>query len=194
MTALRSLPNPERERERERELQREQVLVALVPRVAAWCARLGGGTIDADAAASDVFEVLLRRWDDYDPSRPPEAWAWGITVRVVHHHRRQGWWRRWIPGLTVEPPPTRATGPADTATRELTALLHRLLDALSDDHRAVLVLHDLEERPAREVADVLDIPVGTVKSRVRLARVALRAEAERQGITLDHLREDPDDA
>lgn len=172
---------------------RDADLVRLVPLVAGWCARLGGGEIDAEAAAGDVFEVLLRRHADFDPARPLEGWAWGITVKVVHHHRRQSWWRRWLPGPTPERPAPGAPAAAAEA-RELQALVHGVLGALSDPYREVLVLCDLEERPAPEVAAILGVPEGTVRSRCRLARAAFRAEAARRGVDLTGLAEDPDDA
>jgi RNA polymerase sigma-70 factor (ECF subfamily) len=171
---------------------RDMRLIRLVPLVAGWCARLGGGHIDADAAASDVLEVLVRRYDAYDPARSLEGWAWGITVRVVRDHRRAGWWRRWIPGATIEPRASgSASGPAEQA--ELTALVQAILGSLSELHREVLVLHDLEERPALEVAEILGIPEGTVRSRARLARAAFKAEAERRGLSLSNILEEPND-
>ncbi len=174
------------------EPDRDTRLIRLVPLVARWCARLGGGQIDADAAASDVLEVLVRRYDAYDPARSLEGWAWGITVRVVRDHRRAGWWRRWIPGATVEPRASgTASGPAEQA--ELTALVQAIVGSLSELHREVIVLHDLEERPAPEVAEMLGVPEGTVRSRVRLARAAFKAEAERRGLSLSNILEDPND-
>ena len=63
-------------------------------------------------------------------------------------------------------------------------LVQRGLDNLSFDHRAVLVLHDLEDIPQKEVAQILDIPVGTVKSRLFHARNSFKKFLEQQGISL----------
>jgi RNA polymerase sigma-70 factor (ECF subfamily) len=63
-------------------------------------------------------------------------------------------------------------------------LLQRGLIELSMEHRTVLVLHDLEELPQKEVAQILDIPVGTVKSRLFHARNSLRKFLESQGVEL----------
>lgn len=65
---------------------RDETFRPLVPVVTRWCTRLGAGRIDAEAAAADVLAVLLRRWADLDPARSPEAWAWGVTLRVVRRH------------------------------------------------------------------------------------------------------------
>ena len=62
-------------------------------------------------------------------------------------------------------------------------LVQRGLEHLSFDHRAVLVLHDLEDLPQKQVAEILNVPVGTVKSRLFHARNSLRKFLEQQGIS-----------
>ncbi|WP_055077268.1 sigma-70 family RNA polymerase sigma factor [Pseudanabaena sp. 'Roaring Creek'] len=63
-------------------------------------------------------------------------------------------------------------------------LMQRGLAKLSEDHRAVLVLHDLEELPQKDIAEILSIPVGTVKSRLFHARSAIKKFLEAQGVEL----------
>ncbi|MFN5751387.1 MAG: sigma-70 family RNA polymerase sigma factor [Pseudanabaena sp.] len=63
-------------------------------------------------------------------------------------------------------------------------LIQRGLAKLSEDHQAVLVLHDLEELPQKDIAEILSIPVGTVKSRLFHARSAIRKFLEAQGVEL----------
>jgi RNA polymerase sigma-70 factor, ECF subfamily len=62
-------------------------------------------------------------------------------------------------------------------------LVQRGLESLSFDHRCVLVLHDLEDLPQKQVAKILDIPVGTVKSRLFHARSCLKKFLQQQGIS-----------
>ena len=62
-------------------------------------------------------------------------------------------------------------------------LVQRGLENLSFDHRCVLVLHDLEDLPQKQVAQILDIPVGTVKSRLFHARNSFKKFLEQQGIS-----------
>ncbi|MGD1922342.1 MAG: sigma-70 family RNA polymerase sigma factor [Pleurocapsa sp.] len=62
-------------------------------------------------------------------------------------------------------------------------LVQRGLNNLSFDHRCVLVLHDLEDLPQKQVAQILDIPVGTVKSRLFHARNSFKKFLEQQGIS-----------
>jgi RNA polymerase sigma-70 factor (ECF subfamily) len=63
-------------------------------------------------------------------------------------------------------------------------LMQRGLAKLSEDHRTVLVLHDLEELPQKDIAEILSIPVGTVKSRLFHARSAIKKFLEAQGVEL----------
>lgn len=169
---------------------RDETLRRLIPVVTRWCTRLGAGRIDAEAAAADVLRVLVERWADLDPARPAEAWAWGITLRVVRRHRRLAWWRRWVPGADAAVETARATG--DLGARETTRLVLRILDRLDDGQRELLVLMDLEERPAPEVAALLGIPEGTVRSRLRAARARFREEAGHLGLHLIDLLEGSD--
>lgn len=153
----------------------------LLPLVGGWCARLGGPGLDAEAATHEVLLVALRRQGDLRPGAEIEPWAWGITVRVIRAQRRRAWLRRWLPGAV----PDRASdeGPHEALESRRTArMVWRVLDALTEAHREVLVLCDVEERGRAEVAAILGIPEGTVKSRLRLARAAFRAESERLGL------------
>jgi RNA polymerase sigma factor (sigma-70 family) len=63
-------------------------------------------------------------------------------------------------------------------------LVERGLSELKEDHRIVLILHDLQELPQKEVAEILDIPVGTVKSRLFHARATVRKFLERNGLEM----------
>ncbi|PSB10695.1 RNA polymerase subunit sigma [Pleurocapsa sp. CCALA 161] len=62
-------------------------------------------------------------------------------------------------------------------------VVQRGLDHLSFEHRAVLVLHDLKDLPQKQVAEILNVPVGTVKSRLFHARNSLKKFLEQQGIS-----------
>lgn len=64
-------------------------------------------------------------------------------------------------------------------------LVQSALQYLTLEHRAVIVLHDLDDLPQKEVAQILSIPVGTVKSRLFKARKELRQFLELQGVNLN---------
>ncbi len=72
----------------------------------------------------------------------------------------------------------------DWLTLHYQQLIQLGLEHLSLEHRAVLVLHDLEDIPQKEIAEILSIPVGTVKSRLFNARKTMRKFLEKQGVKL----------
>jgi RNA polymerase sigma-70 factor (ECF subfamily) len=85
--------------------------------------------------------------------------------------------------------PLLATADASESTGPLTHLhyqdvVQRGLQALPLEQQAVVVLHDLEDLPQQEVAAILQIPLGTVKSRLHHARSALRQFLHANGIDL----------
>lgn len=138
-------------------------------------ARLRVPDADLEDAAHDVFIVLHRRLDDWDRTRPIRPWLFGIAYRVAIARRRkaQARYERPLeePGLIVDHstrPDDQAEKNADRdAARRLVAVG---LDALDDDKRAIFVLHELEGVPIVDCVDVLNAPLNTLYSRLRLAR------------------------
>lgn len=162
---------------------RGRLFDAWLPVVMRWCARLGGPGVDAEDATHDVFVRVL---DRLPTLRDPAAfvpWLFGITRRTLAVHRRRAWLRRWVPGLAPERPDPTADPERAHAAGELADAVERALDALPADLREVLVLTDLEDRPDTEVAALLALPRGTVKSRLRRARERFEAAARREGLT-----------
>jgi RNA polymerase sigma-70 factor (ECF subfamily) len=74
--------------------------------------------------------------------------------------------------------------PTDWLNLHYQQLIQAGLQNLSLEHRAVLVLHDLEDLPQKEIALILSIPIGTVKSRLFNARKSMRQFLELQGVKL----------
>jgi len=158
---------------------REALVDTWLPVVLGWCARLGGPRVDSEDAAHDVFIVVLNKLGSLQDCARFSAWLFGITRRVLARHRRQAWVRRWVPGLQLDvadggPGPAKRYELSETSRR-----VQRALEQLPAAQREVLVLCDLEERTDNEAAQLLDIPLGTVKSRQRLGRRRFRILAER---------------
>jgi RNA polymerase sigma-70 factor (ECF subfamily) len=141
--------------------------------------RLGVPEASLEDAAQDVFLVVHRRGDSFDARWSSiETWLFGIVMRVAQNHRRSMRRRAWaVPaGEVVEVVPSPDAGPADLlARREAVALLDRLLDALDDDKRAIVVLVDVEQMQVRQAAEALDVNLNTAYWRLRAARRELRA-------------------
>ncbi len=145
-----------------------------VPDVLAWCRRLGGPKVDAEDAAQDVLLTAFTRLDSLRDPSCFHAWLYGITRRVLASHRRRAWVRRWVPGAPAEAL-DRGPDPCTSAQfSELSCEVQSILEKLPVHQREVLVLRDVEGRSDSEVAELLGIPVGTVKSRSRLARQRFR--------------------
>ena len=62
---------------------------------------------------------------------------------------------------------------AGTATRQARALVTEALERLDDDHKQILLLRDVEDLSYEEIAEILEVPRGTVKSRIHRARAEL---------------------
>jgi RNA polymerase sigma-70 factor, ECF subfamily len=125
---------------------------------------------DVEDLAHDVFLAAHVRSGDFDRARPIKPWLFGIVFRVASHHRRRAGYRREELAEDLEHRDESPLADERLEDREKRELVLRALDALDLDRRAVLVMHDLDELPMREVADALSIPVFTAYSRLRTAR------------------------
>jgi len=149
---------------------REAIFRDWLPVVLRWCSRLGGPTVDPEDAAHDVLITVLTRMHTLrDPAAFP-SWVFGITRRTLAWHRRKAWVRRWVPGLSLDLPSNEEPPEGAAAAHELQVRVRALLEHLPAELREVLILCDLEERPDEAVAELLGLPTGTVKSRLRRAR------------------------
>lgn len=156
-----------------------------LPMVIGWCARLGGPRVDPEDAAHDILIIALTRLPRLRARGAWRSWLYGITRRVLARHRRTAWVRRWVDDLK---PDTRdeGAGPAEWASlSERAGHVQAILEGLPARQREVLVLCDAEERSAPEVAAMLGIPEGTVRSRLRTARQRFQAAATSRGLDTD---------
>ncbi|RZM77846.1 sigma-70 family RNA polymerase sigma factor [Leptolyngbya iicbica] len=131
-----------------------------------------------------VQEVFLRAWKGLPKFRQSaqfSTWLYRIAWNVASDRRHALGKARSHP---LSPPLTLATGQADLTQLHYQDLVQRGLQALSLEHRAVIVLHDLEDLPQQEIASILNIPKGTVKSRLHHARSALRTFLQTEGVQL----------
>lgn len=157
----------------------DHLVTQWLPRVLGWCTRLGGPRVDPEDAAQDTFLVAMDRIHKLQDTHRFSAWLVGITRRVLARHRRRAWLQRWVPGDPADhQEPVRHTSRAAELS-ELSRRVQSALEKLSARQREVLVLVDLEEATTAEAAELLDVPEGTIKSRLRRGRRRLLAEFER---------------
>jgi RNA polymerase sigma-70 factor (ECF subfamily) len=135
--------------------------------------RLGVAPGDVEDLAHEVFMVLRRTWDQYDPTRALKPYLFGIAFRVVASHRRKHW--REVPFAVVDQPDHAPFPDQAFEARQARAMVLTALQRVPLPRRVVLVMHDLDEIPVQEVAATLSIPLFTVYSRLRKARRELEA-------------------
>jgi RNA polymerase sigma-70 factor (ECF subfamily) len=134
--------------------------------------RLGIAPRDLEDLTHDVFFTAYKRMGTYDRARPLKPWLFGIAFRLAKDFRalaRQG---RELPESPDGPEPAdeRPLPDENAAARQDRDLVMRALQRIELSRRAVFVMHDLEGLPAPEIAEALEIPLGTAYSRLRQAR------------------------
>jgi len=150
----------------------------LVERYAATARRVAravlGDPDDADDAAQDAMLSALVKLAQYDPRRPFGPWLLRIVANAATDRRR----RRTVRRAEPLDPGLVAGGSRPDATAErwaLSARLREVLAELPERRRIAVVLFDVEGYSHAEIAQVLGIPEGTVRSEVFHARRRLRA-------------------
>ncbi len=141
---------------------------------------------DGDNLDDLVQEVFLRAWKGLPKFRHTakfSTWLYRIAWNVASDQRQSLAKGRTQLQVLTHHAAIQQEAP-DVMSLHYQDLVKRGLQTLSLDHRTVLVLHDLEEVPQREISEILDIPLGTVKSRLFHARGAMRHFFEREGVQL----------
>src|SRR5262245_10494007 len=152
------------------------------PMVLGVCRRVLGCAHDAEDAFQATFLVLARKAASIAPREMVGNWLYGVAQRTALCARAGNLRRRSrekqvkaMPHPTIEP---------DVGWWELQALLDQELSRLPVLYRAPVVLCDLEGRSRKEVARHLDVPEGTLSSRLATARRLLAARLARRGLAL----------
>jgi RNA polymerase sigma-70 factor (ECF subfamily) len=149
-------------------------------------ARLLGDGEEARDVAQNVFLHVYRKLGQFEGRSTLRTWIYRITVNQCHNRRR--WWKRRrkekeehlddvVAGpdaLHLADERTESNPYDQTRLRERALRVQEALLKLRFDHRAVLVLREIEGQSCEAIAEALGIAVGTVKSRLSRAREALR--------------------
>ncbi|WP_048321094.1 sigma-70 family RNA polymerase sigma factor [Crocosphaera watsonii] len=133
-----------------------------------------------------VQEVFLRVWKGLPKLKEPSyfsTWVYRITWNVATDKRRKFAQNLSVndDGTILNIMPSRPQDTPDLMRLHYQDLVQQGLQSLSLEHRAVLVLHDLEDVPQKEVAKILELSIGTVKSRLFYARKQMRKFLKEQG-------------
>jgi RNA polymerase sigma-70 factor (ECF subfamily) len=137
---------------------------------------------DALDAAQDAFIRFFTHLHKFDCGRPVRPWLLRIVRNCARDLQRRGrvrkadsldtggWEGNQLEVVDPGPAPSRAV-----ERHELQELVWKAMQEISEAHREILVLRDYQDLSYAEIAEVLDIPIGTVMSRLHAARRRLRA-------------------
>ncbi len=152
--------------------------------------RLTDNRVDAADAVQEVFLKVFRNVGSFRGDSSLKTWIYRIAVNEARNQRR---WlgRHKHREVCLDPEPGDARGAIDlmsdpglspleeTLQHEAQALLEAALAQVNPSFRTVLVLREIEDMSYDEIADVLEISLGTVKSRILRGREALRERFEK---------------
>jgi len=143
--------------------------------------RLGIHPSDLDDVAQDVFMIVHRRLDTFDRRARVSTWLFGICMRVAANYRRRRRWTHEVLSGGAEDDRPSALVAADEVLvrREQRELAERALNRLEIAKRATFVMFELESLSCLEIAELMNVPVGTVYSRLHSARRQLEKNLSR---------------
>lgn len=137
--------------------------------------------IDVEDAAHEVIRAVLKSLSSFDPSRDRRSWLYGVAFNVASHRLRRASRHR---ARFVDDPPDVAEEAPTIEEHMMQSEMHRtvreVLDGIDLSRRAVLIARIVHGMTELETAEALSIPIGTVKSRLRLAKRELRDGIERR--------------
>jgi RNA polymerase sigma-70 factor, ECF subfamily len=178
--ALSVIDEPSRGEDRRRASFEAEALVHLdsLYRVAL---RFVRNAADADDLVQDTLFRAYRSWDQFEPGTNARGWLVTILRHLFINDYRRSAWRRRLLDEQFEPEPGHATLRVleDLVDDEV---LHAV-DALPLPFREVVTLRDVEELRYEEIAAIVGVPVGTVKSRLFRARSMLQQRLRRYAIS-----------
>ena len=143
--------------------------------------RFTGRFDEAEDLTQEVFLKVYRTLHSYRPdSGALETWIVRVARNhFIDHYRKYKTERTHTGTLedhheSIVSPTVRVETPAQALDRkEASTRVHRLLALLPEDQREAVILRDLEELTYEEIADFLELPIGTVKSRINRGRIEL---------------------
>ena len=168
----------------------EQCIEAYGTEVYSFCLHLTGVREWADELYQDTFltamEHITKLHNDADAN--PKSYLLSVAIRLWKNKRRKAAWRKRIaPEQSMDAPDgavligeAELTNSIETEVlrAEERRLVQRAVDTLPEKYRVVVLLYYMEELPLAQIASLLHIPSGTVKSRLHQARKLLRQQLE----------------
>ena len=137
--------------------------------------RLLGDTTRAEDVVQEAYLQAWKSFDRFAPGTNCRAWMFKILINTIHHYRR-----KWLnPRLVADSEETleQTAAPTPPIPEHITEEeILRALDRLPADYRTAVLLADVEEFSYKEIAGMLNVPIGTVMSRLSRGRKMLREQ------------------
>ena len=165
--------------EEQSELRSE--IVALIPRLRRFALGLTGSQSDADDLVQTALEKALTRLDQFRPGTRLDSWLFRIVQTSWIDDRRRAFRREETMDAEMMDRQPGMTTPGEGDSRIGLRDIDRALTGLSDDQRVLAVLVLVEGYSYQEAADMQNVPIGTVMSRLARARKALAADLSGEG-------------
>ena len=166
----------------------EEIVQRYERRIYNLCYRFAGSADNAQDLTQEVFIKMYRTLSSYDVERGAfVTWVTSMTRNLLVDHFRKTKHDRMTDSIDASSIPdqddsptladqlqTKAAPPDSTVqSREAQEMVHNALQKLSPELREAVILRDLQDRDYREIAEVLRVPEGTVKSRINRGRAEL---------------------
>ncbi|HMI87336.1 MAG TPA: RNA polymerase sigma factor [Polyangiaceae bacterium] len=166
------------DRSRSNALTFEEVYAQGFPHVVRWIRAFGGLDADLDDLAQEIFVVVRRQLPKFDGTNLA-GWLYRITQRTVKDYREGAWYRRALGKRDDDKRALRASiapqpDPSEVLERrDAIRVLTQLLAQISEAHRTAFILFEIEGYTGEEIAQLEDVPLNTVWTRLHHARKEL---------------------
>ena len=153
----------------------ETLLSQVAPSIHRFGMRMCRSETDAEDVLQDTLLTIATHLEEFEGRSSFSSWVFALTRSACARRRRGLKNKPPVSSDAVPEPRDESGGPdSDVESRQLEAALNQALVGLSDDHREVILLRDIEGLPAADAARVVGISVDALKSRLHRARGALR--------------------
>lgn len=163
--------------------------------------RLSGSQDQAQDLVQDTFLRAFKAWDQYTPGTRCKSWLFTICRNTYLRQRERGQRHQEIVAENTAPssPAVDPVNPLWASLRDqdpegdffseiVDAQVLQAIDALQEEFRIVVVLSDVEGLPYQEISEILNVPVGTVKSRLFRGRRQLQQALYEYAVEMGYIK------
>lgn len=150
-----------------------------------FCRYLAGSKQEADDLYQDTFLRAASCCEKMDEAQNPKSFLLTVAVNLWKNRRRKFAWRNRIAvmesidGEKLKTLESKEETPEETCvSKEESAMVYQAVLKLNEKYKSVILLYYMEDMNLSEIAEILGIPIGTVKSRIHKARAILKKELE----------------